>query len=123
MLVGIASDWIGIILNHTKQPMLIFTLLNILIILIPYYIYLTLEKKLIINWWNKNIKWIVILVEIIISLLILLINPLILKTMYNLKIPLFLMYLERLILLPIKIIINSIFFLLIYRFYLFYLSF
>jgi hypothetical protein len=107
IIVAVGSDWLGLIFSHTKNPSLYFTLNNVIVALFPYYSLLFFQKIS-----KKNYYYFFIAIGYIFAnFLIITFNPLVLISIYNLnKNVLIYMYITRIIIFPITITINFIFF-------------
>lgn len=102
-LSGIASDFLGLLFISDGTPCLFFTLSSVLACILPYYLVLNFSK---IYYSNKTFYWYLPISYAITSLIITSVNPIILKILYSLELPLWSMYLPRIIKFPITLIIN-----------------
>lgn len=100
---GFASDFLGLLFISNGTPCLFFTLTSILWSVLPYYLVLNFSK---IYYSKKTIYWYVPVAYFITSLIISGTDPIILKILYSLPLPLWSMYLPRIIKFPIELIIN-----------------
>lgn len=100
---GFASDFLGLLFISDGTPCLFFTLTSILWSILPYYLVLNFSK---IYYGKKTIYWYLPIAYAMTSLIISGSNPIILKILYSLPLPLWSMYLPRIIKFPIDLIVN-----------------
>ncbi|MCL8210217.1 folate family ECF transporter S component [Spiroplasma attinicola] len=110
-LAGIAADFLGVIIYNSGTPVLFFTLTSILWCILPYY----LTKFFSHFFCSKRLIYFYLSLTYTCTLLLITgINPIVLKYMYNLQ-GWWILYLPRIIKLPLDIVINSFLLIIVYR--------
>lgn len=100
---GLASDFLGLLFMTDGTPCLFFTLTSILWCILPYYLVLNFSK---IYYSKKTIYWYLPIAYAMTSLIISGSDPIILKILYSLPLPLWSMYLPRIIKFSIDLVVN-----------------